>query len=1029
METKNLQIDQKVEGSGNIFSTTGDVNVVQYIHPAGFADRRNLEILREKVKHFWIETVLDQSLHQVAAIELGKVIQKETVEHPWDLVIEHRRQIEKTISGQESIGILFDAFDQAILILGAPGAGKTITLLELAKDLITLSEKDPTKPIPVIFNLSTWSPQQGTLFAWLIAEMTSKYSVNRKLSKSWFENQWILPLLDGLDEVKEKYRSQCLNAINSFTQAVGVAGIAVCSRKAEYTRLPERLHANGAICLQPLNANQVDRYLLDCGPRLSALRTSIKNDPELMSLAQSPLMLNIMCLSYSEGDAITQPKGETCTGLDRRHLLIDTYITKMFERRGNKNAHHNRDQLLSMLCFLAKGMRHHSQNVFLAESLQPSWLLSNRQLWVYLVIAHVISGLLSVLLLIPLIYISRDQSVSLSYQIASRFFVFMTIIFSGVLAGALRFKLTRGIIAFNNSGSVGSIVINISIFWLILITLLGPVLVSIGLDELNSTKYLIHGWAYGLYIGLFWGLWGRKRTIHSDIKSFEGIDWSWKRATYGGLICGGFWLIYSVFYWYSYGWTKLDVEVTIDWQFVLQYILAYLIVMVLLSSIGMLYGGLSARREISHKTNFNQGMHQTLRNVILIMLAFIFYGLIFAGAIWFTFAVVAPDEIKPAAFNWIERLREGLKFGYLLGFFAVFVFGGHDLILHGVLRAILSRKGWVPIRCRRFFLDAAKLIFLQRVGGGFRFIHQSLQEHFSFMHHEMNFSAPTTHINRHYQLHNLAKISLIIGIYILTVNLTVNPLFRNRTAALFGDNTAIFALGEHYEKQKNEANLETAISWYRKAAENGNSDAQIKMGYAYLTGRGVEKDYQKAMQWYSLAADREIAHAQYVLGYLYFNGLGISPNIIMAEKFYRLAAEQGHSKAQMHLAWINSKEGCLPYNAEESMKWYHAAAENGLSDAQFTLGRIYHTDQHLSDYGKAEKWYRLAAAQGHATASGALGWLLIETERWDEAKLFTQKAHDSDPQDWAWIVNLGNLALLNGKRTEVPVSTVIVTQK
>jgi hypothetical protein len=32
--------------------------------------------------------------------------------------------------------------------------------------------------------------------------------------------------------------------------------------------------------------------------------------------------------------------------------------------------------------------------------------------------------------------------------------------------------------------------------------------------------------------------------------------------------------------------------------------------------------------------------------------------------------------------------------------------------------------------------------------------------------------------------------------------------------------------------------------------------------------------------------------------------------------------------------------------------------------------------------------------------------------------LFTQKAHDADPQNWAWIINLGNLALLSGKRAE-----------
>ncbi|MDB4304273.1 hypothetical protein N9934_05745, partial [Desulfosarcina sp.] len=457
---------------------------------------------------------------------------------------------------------------------------------------------------------------------------------------------------------------------------------------------------------------------------------------------------------------------------------------------------------------------------------------------------------------------------------------------------------------------------------------------------------------------------------------------------------------------------------TLDWQFVLQYILAYLIVTVLLSSIGMLYGGLSTRREISHKTTFNQGMHQTFRNVILIMLVFIFFGLLFSGLAWFTFTVVAPDEIKGTAFNWIERLKEGLRFGYLLGFFAVFLFGGHDLIQHSVLRFLLSRSGWVPIRCGSFFRDATKLIFLQRVGGGFRFIHQSLRDHFCSMQAEVNFSVPKPQINRHYRLKNFAKLSLIISIYILVLSFTMNPLIRYRTAAFIGDNKAIYALAEYYEKQKSNTNLETAIFWYRKAAEDGNTDAQIKMGNVYVVGRGVLQDYQKALKWYGLAAEQEIADAQFALGRLHLNGMGAPPNINMAENWYRRAADQGHMKAQMRLAWIYSKAGPFPYNAEESMKWYHAAAENGLSEAQYTLGLIYHTDEHFLDYGEAEKLYRFADAQGNKNASGTLGWLLIETERWDEAKLFTQKAHNADPQNSAWIINLGNLALLSGKKAE-----------
>jgi TPR repeat protein len=46
---------------------------------------------------------------------------------------------------------------------------------------------------------------------------------------------------------------------------------------------------------------------------------------------------------------------------------------------------------------------------------------------------------------------------------------------------------------------------------------------------------------------------------------------------------------------------------------------------------------------------------------------------------------------------------------------------------------------------------------------------------------------------------------------------------------------------------------EEALKWYKKAAEQGNSNAQYNLGFMYGTGTGVPKDYVLAYRWYSLA--------------------------------------------------------------------------------------------------------------------------------------------------------------------------------
>ena len=45
----------------------------------------------------------------------------------------------------------------SMVLWGPPGSGKTTTLLTLARDLLDRADWDDQHPIPVIFNLSSWS--------------------------------------------------------------------------------------------------------------------------------------------------------------------------------------------------------------------------------------------------------------------------------------------------------------------------------------------------------------------------------------------------------------------------------------------------------------------------------------------------------------------------------------------------------------------------------------------------------------------------------------------------------------------------------------------------------------------------------------------------------------------------------------------------------------------------------------------------------------------------------------------------------
>ncbi|MEZ8274090.1 tetratricopeptide repeat protein, partial [Vibrio splendidus] len=53
-----------------------------------------------------------------------------------------------------------------------------------------------------------------------------------------------------------------------------------------------------------------------------------------------------------------------------------------------------------------------------------------------------------------------------------------------------------------------------------------------------------------------------------------------------------------------------------------------------------------------------------------------------------------------------------------------------------------------------------------------------------------------------------------------------------------------------------------AVSWYRKAAEQGYARAQNNLGIMYDEGRGVSQGDKEAVYWYRKAAEQGYARAQ-----------------------------------------------------------------------------------------------------------------------------------------------------------------------
>ena len=89
-----------------------------------------------------------------------------------------------------------------------------------------------------------------------------------------------------------------------------------------------------------------------------------------------------------------------------------------------------------------------------------------------------------------------------------------------------------------------------------------------------------------------------------------------------------------------------------------------------------------------------------------------------------------------------------------------------------------------------------------------------------------------------------------------------------------------------------------AVNWYRKAAVQGDADAQYNLGVMYDTGEGVPENDVEAVNWYRKAAEQGHASAQFNLGVMYANGAGVPENNIYAYVWFSISAAQGNETAK-----------------------------------------------------------------------------------------------------------------------------------
>jgi hypothetical protein len=367
----------------------GAAFVAAFVKPPSTASGAQLQRIRPKLVEalvaYWPEPELTDSVPDLPLITPEMRDKSEIVMPPQVLPLrsswmdrDHKLRPGTTIAAayREALG--------ALLILGAPGAGKTTQMRELARQLADVAAHTPQAPVPVIFQLSTWANARGTLEEWLVDELHTMFQLERELGKQLVGLEEIVPFLDGLDEVRAELRGACVSAINEFRRKHGQADLVVCSRVDEYVELGVSLTLNRAIELERLAPEWVDSYLNDLGPQFAPLRRALEGDSDLRDLVRTPLRLRVFTIAYGGESSSSLPPVES--PIISAAGVFEVYVDRMLGRRllDRVQLREPRDPALQYgwsnervvrwLGWLAWTIREHDQTNFLLEHIQPSWL-------------------------------------------------------------------------------------------------------------------------------------------------------------------------------------------------------------------------------------------------------------------------------------------------------------------------------------------------------------------------------------------------------------------------------------------------------------------------------------------------------------------------------------------------------------------------------------------------------------------------------------------------------------------------------
>ncbi|MEZ0260156.1 MAG: hypothetical protein ACAH80_04060 [Alphaproteobacteria bacterium] len=138
---------------------------------------------------------------------------------------------------------------------------------------------------------------------------------------------------------------------------------------------------------------------------------------------------------------------------------------------------------------------------------------------------------------------------------------------------------------------------------------------------------------------------------------------------------------------------------------------------------------------------------------------------------------------------------------------------------------------------------------------------------------------------------------------------------------------AQMTLAQVYLSAGNKEDDARGAAWVKRAAEAGNTDAQLALAFLCKQGRGVAQDSAQAAEWFTRAAEAGNAEAKFRLAVAYYSGDGVSQDYAEAARLFRGLADNGNPAAQHNLAIMYREGQGVARDEAEAVAWQSLAVQ------------------------------------------------------------------------------------------------------